>query len=106
MIVESTVEESALEWLSSLGYGIANGAVIAPGEMLAERGSYDQVVLERRLRDAVERLNPRIPTEARNEAVRKVLRTENPTLVANNRAFHRMFVDGVTVEYRRRDGGI
>ena len=106
MIVESTVEESALEWLSSLGYEIANGAVIAPGEMLAERGSYDQVVLERRLRDAVERLNPRIPAEARNEAVRKVLRTEHPTLVTNNRAFHRMFVDGVTVEYRRRDGRI
>ncbi len=106
MIAESTVEESALEWLGSLGYEIANGAVIAPGEMLAERVSYDQVVLERRLRDAVERLNPRVPAEARNEAVRKVLHTEHPSLVANNRAFHRTFVDGVTVEYPRRDGRI
>jgi type I restriction enzyme R subunit len=106
MIAESTVEESALEWLSSLGYGIANGGAIAPGEKLAERGSYDQVVLERRLRDAVKRLNPNVSAEARNEAVRKVLHTEHPALVANNRAFHRMFVDGVTVEYQRRDGRI
>jgi len=106
MIAESTVEESSLVWLSDLGYEIANGPDIAPGEMLAERGSYDQVVLERRLRRAVERLNPRVPAEGRDEAVRKVLRTEHPALVANNRAFHRMFIDGVTVEYPRRGGGI
>src|SRR5271157_1141528 len=106
MIAESTVEESALEWLGGLGYAIAKGAEIAPGEMLAERTSYDQVALEHRLRDAVRRLNPGVSSDARNEAIRKVLHTEHPTLVANNRAFHRMFVDGVTVEYQRRDGKI
>jgi type I restriction enzyme R subunit len=106
MIAESILEETALEWLCSIGYLIANGAVIAPGEMLAERTSYDQVVLERRLRDAVRRLNPGVSSDARNEAIRKVLRTEHPTLVANNRSFHRMFVDGVTVEFQRRDGRI
>ena len=106
MIAESTVEETALEWLCSLGYVIANGTEIAPGERLAERTSYDQVVLEPRLRDAVRRLNPGVSSDGRNEAIRKVLRTEHPTLVANNRSFHRMFVDGVTVEYRRPDGSI
>ena len=106
MIAESTVEESALEWLCSIGYVIANGVEIAPGEHLAERTSYDQVVLEPRLRDAVRRLNPGVSSDARNEAIRRVLRAEHPTLVANNRSFHRMFVDGVTVEFQRRDGGI
>src|SRR5271157_2029723 len=106
MIAESILEETALEWLCSLGYEIANGAVIAPGEHLAERTSHDQVVLEPRLRDAVKRLNPGGSADARNEAIRRVLRTEHPSLVANNRSFHRMFVDGVTVEYQRRDGKI
>jgi type I restriction enzyme R subunit len=106
MIAESTVEESALVWLGSLGYAVANGPEIAPGEKLAERASYDQVVLESRLRNAVKRLNPDAAAEARDEAVRKVLHPEHPTLVANNRAFHRMFVEGVTVEYQRRDGRI
>jgi type I restriction enzyme R subunit len=106
MIAESILEETALEWLCSIGYVIANGTEIAPGEMLAERTSYDQVVLERRLRDAVRRLNPGVSSDARNEAIRRVLRTEHPSLVANNRAFHRAFVDGVTVEFQRRDGAI
>ena len=44
-------------------------------------------------------LNPSIPAEALEEAVRKVLRAESPSLVQNNRAFHRILIDGVDVEY-------
>jgi type I restriction enzyme R subunit len=105
-VTESAVEAGALAWLEAIGYRVSAGPEISPGEMLAERTSYEQVVLEGRLRDAVERLNPAIPEEAREEAVRKVLRAEHPTLVANNRAFHRMLVDGVDVEYARGDGTI
>ncbi len=106
MIAESALESAALEWFCALGYAVTSGPDIAPGEMLAERSSYDQVVLEGRLRAAVCTLNPGIPAEAQEEAVRKVLRAEHPTLVANNRAFHRMLVDGVDVEYARGDGTI
>ncbi len=106
MIAESTVESATLEWLCSLGYTVVSGPDIAPGEMLAERASYNQVVLEASLRDAVARLNPLVPADAQHEAVRRVLRAEHPTLVANNRAFHRMLVDGVDVEYQRADGTI
>jgi type I restriction enzyme, R subunit len=52
------------------------------------------------------RLNTVIPSDAREEAVRKVLRHDAPSLVTNNRAFHRMVRDGVPVEYRRDDGSI
>jgi type I restriction enzyme, R subunit len=79
---------------------------IALGEMPAERCSHEQVVLEGRLRAAVAALNPGIPAEALEEAECRVLRAEHPTLVANNRVFHRMFVDGVDVEYRRADATI
>ena len=49
-LTESTVEEAALAWLESLGYGIKHGPDIAPGELAAERSDYGQVVLEQRLR--------------------------------------------------------
>jgi len=73
---------------------------------VAEREDYDEIVLERRLRDAIVRLNPDLPPEALEEAFRKLTRAEAPTLVARNRAVHLMLVDGVTVEYRRADGSI
>jgi type I restriction enzyme R subunit len=103
---ESTVEDAALAWLESLGYTIKHGLEIAPGELGAERTDYGQVVLERRLRDALVRLNPELPPEALDDAFRKTLRAEGTTLEARNRAAHRMLVDSVTVEHRRRDGSI
>jgi type I restriction enzyme R subunit len=103
---ESIVEQSALTWFEELAYGLAHAPHLAPGEIAAERNSFSDVVLLRRLRDAIARLNPTIPDDAREEALRKVLRHDAPSLVANNRAFHRMLRDGVPVEYRRADGSI
>ncbi len=105
-ISESTLEAATLEWLEALGYGTAHGAEIAPGELLAERGDYTEVLLERRLRAALERLNPGLPYEAIDAVVRKVTRLPAPTLVGNNHVFHLMLVNGVDVEYRNPDGGI
>ena len=64
------------------------------------------MVLAERLRAAIDRLNPDIPGEAREEAFRKTLRPESPSLVGNNRVFHAMLRDGVEVEYRTADGTI
>lgn len=64
------------------------------------------MVLSRRLGDAIHRLNPAIPAEAQEEALRKVLRIATPSLVQTNRAFHAMLRDGVPVEYARTDGSI
>jgi type I site-specific deoxyribonuclease, HsdR family len=106
MITESVVEASALSWFQQLDYRVAPAPHLAPGEIAAERGSFSDVSLVARLRDAIERLNPAIPIEAREEALRKVLRHDAPSLIGNNRAFHRMLRDGVSVEYRRDDGSI
>lgn len=97
---ESTVEEAALEVFAALGYTILHGPNIAPGEMFAERSSYQDVVLVDRLRAALTRINPTIPAAAIEEAIRKLLRSESPTLEENNRRFHRLLVDGVSVEYK------
>ncbi len=106
IISESTVESVALSWFKALGYTVLQGPGITPGEPSAERSDFGEVVLGNRLRAAVERLNPRVPELAREEAFRKVTRTETPSLVENNRRFHRLLTDGVDVEYRRPDGSM
>ena len=67
---------------------------------------YKEIVLKHRLRDTVARLNPEIPPDTQEEAIRKVLHPDSPALVQNNRAFHQMLVDGIEVEYRQSDGTI
>ena len=103
---ESEVEDAALEWLAGLGWAIAHGPEIAPGAPGAERAGYGEVVLGRRLRDALARLNPDLPAEALGDAFRKLVRPEGATTEARNRAFHRMLTDGVTVEHRGGDGAV
>ena len=103
---ETTVEQAALAWLEHLGYQILFGPEIAPGEPLAERESYGQVVLEQRLRQALQRLNPQIPSDALDEAFRKLTRLDSPSPVMNNHAVHKYLVEGVPVEYRRTDGSL
>jgi type I restriction enzyme R subunit len=103
---ESHIEEATLEWLDELGYAIGHGPEMAPGEAASERDSFSDVVLKGRLREAIHRLNPAIPAEAREEALRKVLRHETTSLIGNNRAFHHHLRDGVPVEYKRSDGSI
>ena len=103
---ESEVEAAALEWLEGLGWRVAHGPDIAPHADGAERADYSKVVLEHRLRDALDRLNPDLPPEALDDACRKIIRPEGATLEARNRAFHRLLVDGVTVEYRTAGGAV
>ena len=105
-IYESDVEEAALNWLTDLGYTVLHGPDIAPDTTDAERSTYKEVTLTRRLRDAVVHLNPEIPADAREEAIRKVLHPDSPALVQNNQTFHQILVDGVEVEYRQSDGTI
>ena len=105
-ITEAEVETAALDWLRALGWQVAHGPDIAPDTPHAERDDYGQVVLERRLRDALAELNPGLSASALDDAFRKLIRPEGSTPEARNRAFHRMLVDGVTVEHRDGEGRI
>ena len=102
-IREADVEQVALEWLAGLGWEVAHGPDIAPDAPDAERSDYGDVVLKRRVRDSLARLNPDLPLSALDDAYRKLTRPEGSTLETRNRAFHRMLINGVEVEYR--DGG-
>src|SRR6266545_5862504 len=105
-IVESVVELAALDWLGGLGYEILSGLAIAPGETAAERADYKQVFLFDRLQTKLKDLNPKIPLEGLQEALRKIRIISHPTLIENNRAFHRLLVEGADVEFRNKAGEI
>ncbi len=110
---ESVVEDAALAWLEAAGWRIAYGPDISPvGDTLTpplsrrERESYSDVVLGARMRDALARLNPALPAEALEDAYRKLTRLEGADLIQRNRGLHRLLVNGVTVEYRTREGDV
>jgi len=101
---ESVVEQAAIAWFEQLGYEIAHGPEIAPDTFASERDSFDEVLLENRLRNSLYSLNPDIPTECIEEVVKRLQRPDRPTLIENNQSFHALLRDGVDVEYRLPDG--
>ena len=100
-LCESAIEKMAIEELVELGYTYLSGLDIAPDALFAERNSYSEVLLKKRLTDAVVRLNPALPYDVVLEAVNKVSRISSSNLIADNETFHKMLVDGVPVEYRK-----
>jgi len=89
-VTESVVEQAALAWLESAGWQVGHDPDIAPESPGAERASYAEVVLERRLRDALARLSPNLSAEALEEAYRRLTRVGGQDLVARNRPLHRL----------------
>ncbi len=102
-ITENEIEEIALSYLESLGYSYLLGTDISPDGEHPER-QYNEVVLVTRLRDAIDKLNPNISQDAKEDALKKVLRTDSPNLLINNETFHRYLTDGVDVEVRTENG--
>jgi len=102
-VTESVAEQETLSWFEELGYAVREGV---PGEPGPEREHLGEVILRARLQEAVDRLNPRVPEAAREEALRKLLLQESPSLVQQNRRNHRMLVEGVEIEYVGEDGRV
>lgn len=101
---EAAVEEALLTQLAALGYAIEREEDIGPDGHRPEREGHDEVVLQKRLAEAVARLNPSLPPEARHDAVRQVTQSELPNLLEENRRIHRLLTEGVDVEYYADDG--
>lgn len=94
ILTEAEIEQMALQTLQEQGYEIINGSTI---ERL-----FNEVVLTNRLQNAIDKINPEIPADIREEALRHVLRVPFTTLLANNEAFHKLLTEGVDV--KGRDG--
>ena len=101
---EAAVEQALLDQLRALDYSIEREEDIGPDGYRPERESHDEVVLKKRFEDAVARLNPGLPLEARQDAVRRVMQSELPSLLEENRRLHKLLTEGVDVEYYADDG--
>jgi type I restriction enzyme R subunit len=102
-IVEQDIEDAALEILEKdLGYEYVHGAEIAPDADPAkkERERWDDVVLVGRLKKNLEKINPKIPFEAIDDAIKKILRLGGKELISGNEEFHKFLTEGLPVQYR------
>ena len=106
-MTENDLEQSTLTWLETLGYEIKYGPDIAfdgPSPERSAAANYADVVLVGRLQESLERINPDLPFTAIEEAVRKIILPESPSLIENNRTFQRMLTEGVDVSWMGTDG--
>jgi type I restriction enzyme R subunit len=103
-LYESTIEQAAIDWLKALGYAYAFGPEIAFDGERPERGDYGQTLLPGRLQAAIARINRELPAQAQAEALRKITRLGQPSLLLNNHAFHYLLVNGIEVDFKAKDG--
>lgn len=103
---EDQLEQLALGWFRETGYEVVYGPdlLVHEGNPDGEREDCRQIILTRRLKAALERLNPDIPSAALDDAVDVLCRPNQPSLIANNQAFHKMLLEGVSVEFEAGDG--
>lgn len=102
-ITENEIEQIALDILKTdLEYNVLYGPDIAEGEK--KEREYYEVVLQQRLQKAIDIINPTIPADAKEEALKKALRTQSINLFDNNEAFHKMLTEGVDVKFSIGDG--
>ena len=100
-MTEDQLEQETLSWLTDVGYTAIYGPDISIDGNAPERSNYTQVVLVERLRNAINRLNPLVPLVAREDALQQVLNLDTPVLLAANRHFHRLLVNGVPVQCQK-----
>ena len=100
---ESEIEQTALDLLKELnGYQVAYGPDLADG-IYKERDLTD-VLLTRRVKDAIDRINPHVPASAREDAFKQVLRLPVGQLIDKNEYFHDLLINGVDVKFGVGDG--
>jgi len=100
-ITENIIEEFCIELLEKQGYEYIYAPDIAPDSDNPQRSSFEEVLLPSRLNEAVARINPSIPHDAQQEAIKEISRIHSPELLTNNEAFHRMLTEGVKVSYQK-----
>src|SRR5690625_5413412 len=101
---EDDLEKATLDWLIELGYQIDNSPDIAVHGDDPERDSYADVVLDARLEEALQKINPNVSPTSIERAMQLVTMIQSPNLMINNRNFQKYVTDGIDIEYRTEDG--
>ena len=100
-ITENAIEKFCIELLEKQGYEYIYAPDIAPDSDNPLRSSFEEVLLNNRLTDAIARINPSIPHDAQQEAIKEISRIHSPELLTNNESFHRLLTEGVKVSYQK-----
>jgi len=100
---ETQLENLCLDWFAENGWEVVHGIDIAPDSSNPLRKDYKQILLEADLQAAFERLNPHLPASCFEQVWQKLSKPESLDLVINNRTFHRMLLEGVSVTYKKQD---
>ena len=93
---EADIEKLAVERLRAQGY-----AHLSPAAQEEERQSLADVVLRARLQAAMDRLNPTLPGDVKEHALRQTLDLTGSDPVASNAAFYRMLIEGAKEDYQK-----
>ncbi len=102
-MTEDKVEQNALEILATLGWQTMHGPdMLTTPDHQGERAPTDAVI-EGQLKNALTRLNQNVPASALEEAYKKILRSDEPDLLQDNRQFHHLLVEGIDIETRVDD---
>ena len=99
IITEEDLENFSIEWFKEIGYEFAHGPDIAPDSKSPERDDLRQVFLIGRLRSALIRLNPEVPSKTIDAAVLQITNPNIPGLIASNRQFHIWMTKGLPISY-------
>jgi len=100
-MTESDIELLVIEELEKLSYQYIYAPDIAPDGEKPERNSFENVLLVDRLRESVGRINPNIPIDSREDAIKQIQRLNSPELISDNEAFHRLLTEGIKVTYQK-----
>ena len=103
---ETQLENLCLDWFTENGWEVVHGIDIAPDSSHPLRKDYKQILLEADLQAAFEHLNPHLPASCFEQVLLKLSKPESLDLITNNRAFHRMLLEGVPVTYKKQDDWI
>ncbi|MDM1543908.1 type I restriction endonuclease subunit R [Empedobacter sp. 189-2] len=102
-MTENEIEQLSIDLLKQQGFTYLNGTDIAPDSSTPERQTFEEVILKERLDNAVRRINPSIPNDAQQDAMKQILRIASPDVLSNNETFHRLLTEGIPVT-KRVDG--
>jgi len=100
-ITEHSIEDFAIKLLEHLGYEYIYAPSIAHDGENPERSSYEEILLNHRMEEAVQRINPTVPPAAQEEAIKEIQRIHSPELLTNNESFHRLLTEGIKVSYQK-----
>ena len=93
-------EQSLIEWLKTQGYEYIYGPDINPGQPKAEREDFRGVILKDRLLGAIRRINPSLPAEQAEIAVKEISEYSHADLILGNKEIFSWLTTGKKISWR------